>query len=331
MIIITGGAGFIGSSLIHRLNCAGIDDIRIVDRLGTDSKWKNLVNLRFSDYFDCDDFISDLDKTRKPRLIIHLGACSTTYEKDCGYLMKNNFEYSKKLCKWAIRNQIRFVYASSAATYGKGENGFCDSIETAEKLRPINPYGYSKQIFDLWLIRKGYIDKVLGLKFFNVYGPNEYHKGEMRSMVYKAYKQIVNSSKVRLFKSYNPDFKDGMQKRDFIYIQDVVEVIEKVMDNESAVGFLNVGTGNPMTFIDLTDAVFQALKKVKVLSFIDIPEDLRENYQYFTEADTKKLKQFHPEKMMSLNKAIKDYVGNYLEYKDMNFGSVNLPGRAQKI
>lgn len=321
MIIVTGGAGFIGSALIHRLNASGIEDILVVDRLGKDIKWRNLSNLKFADYMDSKDFIADLDRFQGCRLLVHLGACSTTYELDSGYLLKNNFEYSKILCEWAIRNKVRFVYASSAATYGKGEAGFCDSVETAEKLRPINPYGYSKQIFDLWVIRRKYIDQVLGLKFFNVFGPNEYHKGGMRSMVYKAYSQIKANSKVKLFKSYDEKFKDGMQKRDFVYISDVVRVIEKVMEDPSAVGFMNVGTGNAMTFIDLASAVFSVLNKVKILSFIDIPEDLRENYQYFTEADTTKMKKFHADKMMSLNKAVKDYIENYLEHSEMNLRS----------
>lgn len=224
-IIVTGGAGFIGSNVVKRLNELGEDRIFIVDNLNTSEKWKNLVDLTFEDYIHKDEFIEKIDEFKiSTRAIIHLGARSSTTEKDVDFLMKNNYEYTKKLATWSIRNNVRFIYASSAATYGDGSKGFNDDHSLIPQLKPLNAYAYSKQIFDLWALKNGVLDKIVGLKYFNVYGPGEAHKGDMRSMVLKAYEQIKRDGKIRLFKSYNPAYRDGEQMRDFIYVKDAVEM-----------------------------------------------------------------------------------------------------------
>jgi ADP-L-glycero-D-manno-heptose 6-epimerase len=212
MIIVTGGAGFIGSAIIAALNRRHISDILVVDELDTDQKWKNLCNLSFNDYVEKDDFLKIVieDKLNSSfDTIFHLGYCSDTTEKDASYLIKNNYEYSKNLARFATSHNKRFIYASSAATYGDGSNGFSDNLENIEKLKPLNIYGYSKHLFDLWALRRGFFKNIAGLKYFNVFGPNEYHKADMRSFVVKAFEQIKDTGKVRLFKSYKPDYADG--------------------------------------------------------------------------------------------------------------------------
>jgi len=212
MIVVTGGAGFIGSAFVWRLNVEGIDEIVIVDRLGKEEKWKNLVNRRYADFLHKDEFLRLLIKDDLPfkvRAIVHMGACSSTTERDADYLMENNFHYSCRLAEWAMRKRCRFIYASSAATYGDGTLGFDDSDDVSRTLRPINMYGYSKQLFDLWVLRRKAEERVAGLKFFNVFGPNEYHKGDMTSVVFKAFHQIGREGRVRLFKSYRPEYPDG--------------------------------------------------------------------------------------------------------------------------
>ena len=212
MLIVTGGAGFIGSAFVWKLNSEGIDNIIIVDRLGTTDKWKNLVNKRFIDYFHKDDFLEMVCEDRVPfnvRGVVHMGACSSTTERDADYLMENNYRYSRTLAEWAMKKGIRFVYASSAATYGEGSEDFLDNDSVTLSLRPVNMYGYSKQLFDLWVLRNKFHHKIAGVKFFNVFGPNEYHKGDMKSVVYKAYHQIAKTGTVRLFKSYRPELTTG--------------------------------------------------------------------------------------------------------------------------
>jgi ADP-L-glycero-D-manno-heptose 6-epimerase len=212
MIVVTGGAGFIGSAFVWKLNQKGIDDIVIVDHLGASDKWKNLVNLRFADYIHKDDFLRMICADQVPckvRAVIHMGACSSTTERDADYLWTNNYLYSCRVADWALKNQIRLIYASSAATYGDGSRGFSDDDALTPALRPINMYGYSKQIFDLWVLKRGLEKQIAGVKFFNVFGPNEYHKGEMRSVVHKAFGQITETGRVRLFKSCRPEYADG--------------------------------------------------------------------------------------------------------------------------
>ncbi|MDD5091812.1 MAG: ADP-glyceromanno-heptose 6-epimerase, partial [Candidatus Wallbacteria bacterium] len=224
-IIVTGGAGFIGSALIWALNNLGIEEIIAVDHLATGDKFKNLAPLRIKDYFEKDDFLEEIRRSPLSNLtetVFHLGACSSTTEMDASFLVRNNFEYSKKLCSWSLENGARFVYASSAATYGDGAKGFKDNREVIPLLRPLNPYGYSKHLFDCWAMRNGFLDRIAGLKYFNVFGPNEYHKSDMRSVVIKAYEQILHTGRVSLFKSYRPEYQDGGQKRDFIYVKDAV-------------------------------------------------------------------------------------------------------------
>jgi ADP-L-glycero-D-manno-heptose 6-epimerase len=317
MIIVTGGAGFIGSALIAALNKRGIDDILVVDRLASDQRWKNLVNLRFADYMDKDEFLEMVAEDVLPfstEAVFHLGACSSTTETDASFLMENNFEYTRQLAQWTTEENIRFIYASSAATYGDGENGFTDNEEKLETLKPLNPYGYSKQLFDLWAKRNGLLGKIVGLKYFNVFGPNEYHKADMRSFVLKAFEQINTTGKVRLFKSHKPDYKDGEQKRDFLYVKDAVDMTLFFFDNPDTSGIYNLGAGVARSWNDLAKAVFAAMGKKPNIEYIDMPDSVRNQYQYFTEADITKLRDIGYDKQItSLEESVRDYVTQYLE------------------
>ena len=317
MIIVTGGAGFIGSALIAALNKRQITDVLVVDQLGTDQKWKNLRNLSFGDYVEKDDFLEMVveNKLAGPiEAVFHLGACTSTIETNASYLIKNNYEYSKLLAQWATADNIRFIYASSAATYGDGSAGFKDDEEKIDKLRPLNMYGYSKQLFDLWARRAELSKKIVGLKYFDVFGPNEYHKDDMRSFVVKAFEQIKATGKVRLFKSYKPDFKDGQQMRDFIYVEDAVDMTLFFLDNPQLNGLFNVGTAKARTWNDLAKAVFAAMDNKPSIEYIEIPESIRNQYQYYTCADITKLRKAGYKKETTvLEDAIKVYVQNYLQ------------------
>jgi len=317
MIIVTGGAGFIGSALIAALNKRQISDILVVDQLGTDQKWKNLRNLAFADYVEKDDFLEMVveNKLNFPtEAVFHLGACSDTTETNASYLIKNNYEYSKLLAQWATTDNIHFIYASSAATYGDGSAGFSDDEEKIAELRPLNMYGYSKHLFDLWAKRAGLLKKIVGLKYFNVFGPNEYHKGDMRSFVIKAFEQIKAAGKVRLFKSYKPKFKDGGQMRDFIYVKDAVDMTLFFYDNPQTGGLFNIGTGKARTWNDLVKSVFAAMDKKPSIEYIEMPESIRNQYQYFTQADITKLRKAgYKQETTPLEDAVKDYVQNYLQ------------------
>jgi ADP-L-glycero-D-manno-heptose 6-epimerase len=316
MIIVTGGAGFIGSALIAALNKRQITDILVVDELATDAKWKNLVNLSFADYVEKDDFLEMVvaGKVGSPvEAVFHLGACSSTTETNASYLIKNNYEYTKLLTQWATQADIRFIYASSAATYGNGSAGFSDNDEKIHELKPLNMYGYSKQLFDLWAHRVGLLKKIVGLKYFNVFGPNEYHKADMRSFILKAYEQINATGEVRLFKSHNPKYDDGEYLRDFIYVKDAVDMTLFFFDNPKVCGLFNIGTGSARTWNDLVKAVFAAMDKEPNIEYIEMPESIRNQYQYFTEADITKLRTAGYKKQITpLENAIKDYVQKYL-------------------
>lgn len=316
MIVVTGGAGFIGSAIVWRLNTLGNDKIIIVDELGTTDKWKNLVGLKFQEFVHKDDFINAVveDTIDFPvEAIIHMGANSSTTEKDADHLFSNNYLYTKELAKYCLSKNIRFIYASSAATYGDGSLGFDDDESKLESLRPLNMYGYSKQLFDTWAKRNNVLDKIVGIKYFNVYGPNEYHKGDMRSVVHKAFEQIRDSGKVRLFKSLNPKYKDGEQMRDFVYVKDAVDMTLHFLEHKDKNGIYNVGSGKAITWIDLVTALFNAIEKPVNIEFIDLPEHLREKYQYFTEANLSKIKSAgYKYPISSLEEGINDYVKNYL-------------------
>lgn len=316
MIIITGGAGFIGSAMAWELNRQGVRDILVVDNLGSTNKWRNLVGLKYHRYIHKDEFLG-LTKTRymegRIEAVIHMGACSATTETDCDYLIHNNLEYSKTLCRFALERDARFIYASSAATYGDGSRGFDDSDEAMEALQPLNMYGYTKHLFDLWLKGDGLLDKVAGLKFFNVFGPNEYHKDDMRSVVCKAFTQIRQTGKLKLFKSYRQEYAHGEQRRDFVYIKDCVRVIDWLLKNRGVGGVFNVGTGQARTWNDLARSVFAAMGRETQVEYVDMPDALRGKYQYYTCADLKKLAgrgcdvDFRP-----LEDGIADYVQDYL-------------------
>ncbi len=321
MIVVTGGAGFIGSAMIAKLNEKGREDILVVDDLGSTDKWKNLVGKRFADYMHKDTFLKAIDGGTFPRgdfdAIIHLGACSATTERNVDYLMQNNYYYSKRLADYATWSDIRFIYASSAATYGDGERGFSDDDAVTPLLRPLNPYGYSKQVFDLWAMQNGLMDSVAGIKFFNVFGPNEYHKGEMKSLVVKAYRQIMETGTVKLFRSHRDDYKDGEQVRDFIYVKDVTEALWWLLEHKDVNGIYNLGTGVSRSWNDLANAIFSALGKPANIEYIDMPESIRNAYQYHTEATVAKLKgKGFPASFMTLEESVRDYVANYLHPSD---------------
>jgi ADP-L-glycero-D-manno-heptose 6-epimerase len=317
MIIVTGGSGFIGSALIWRLNQLGRTDIIVVDHFGENEKYKNLIPLKFIDIFDREYFGSLVEdgflKNNKVEMIYHLGACSSTTMLDFNYLLHNNYEYSKFLCGNAIDNNIRFIYASSAATYGDGSNGYLDDESKLDTLRPLNGYGYSKHLFDLWIKNNGYLDKVAGLKYFNVYGPNEYHKKDMRSVVNKCFEQIKSTGKSRLFKSTVENVKDGEQKRDFIYVKDAVDMTIFFGENKIVNGIYNIGTGEANSFNSLVKPIFKALGVKENIEYFDMPEVLKNKYQNYTQADITKIRKAGYKKdMTDISDAVIDYVSVYL-------------------
>ncbi|HNQ18182.1 MAG TPA: ADP-glyceromanno-heptose 6-epimerase [Smithellaceae bacterium] len=324
MIIVTGGAGFIGSAFVWRLNREGIRDIIIVDQLGTDDKWKNLVGLTFTDYIHKNEFIEMVIADEVPfevSSVVHMGACSSTTERDADYLWENNYLYSRKVADWALRHNARFIYASSAATYGDGSSGFSDDHEIISRLKPSNMYGYSKQVFDLWVLKNKLEKKMAGIKFFNVYGPNEYHKGDMVSVIYKAFHQIQETGKVCLFKSYKKEYPNGGQMRDFIYVKDCVNVMWWLLENPSVNGIYNLGTGRARTWNDLIAAVFSSMGRKTNIQYIEMPESLRNQYQYFTQAQMDKLKKTGCHvNFSSLEDSVRDYVTNYLQNADPYLG-----------
>ena len=324
MIIVTGGAGFIGSAFVWRLNREGIKDIIIVDQLGTDDKWKNLVGLTFTDYIHKNEFIEMVIADEVPfevSSVVHMGACSSTTERDADYLWENNYLYSREVADWALRHNARFIYASSAATYGDGSSGFSDDHEIISRLKPSNMYGYSKQVFDLWVLKNKLENKMAGIKFFNVYGPNEYHKGDMVSVIYKAFHQIQETGKVCLFKSYKKEYPNGGQMRDFIYVKDCANVMWWLLENPSVNGIYNLGTGRARTWNDLIAAVFSSMGRKTNIQYIEMPESLRNQYQYFTQAQMDKLKKAGCHvNFSSLEDSVRDYVTNYLQNADPYLG-----------
>ncbi len=326
MIIVTGGAGFIGSAFVWKLNQEGMDDIIVVDRLGTSDKWKNLVNLRYVNYLHKSDFYEMIyhDTVRfDVEAVVHLGACSSTTERDADYLWQNNSAYTATLAEWAIDHGVRLIYASSAATYGDGAQGFSDDHAKIPSLKPINMYGYSKQVFDLKALRQGWENTIAGVKFFNVFGPNEYHKGDMASVIFKAFHSIRETGAVKLFKSCRPEYPDGGQMRDFVYVKDCVEVLWWLLKNPDANGIFNLGTGKARTWNDLMGAVFDAMGLEKNITYIDMPQGLRNQYQYFTQADMAKLGDYGcPVEFGPLEDTVRDYVQNYLQKSDPYLGAV---------
>jgi ADP-L-glycero-D-manno-heptose 6-epimerase len=319
-ILVTGGAGFIGSALIWALNQRGHSEIVVTDILGSDEKWKNLVPLKFADYVEAGDFrrrlAADAHAFGRFSTVFHLGACSATTEKNASYLADNNYAYTQELATWSLASEARFIYASSAATYGDGAQGMDDRDDNLHRLRPLNMYGYSKHLFDLYAQRAGWLTRIAGVKYFNVFGPNEDHKGEMRSLVNKAYQQILASGRVQLFKSHKPEFKDGEQMRDFLYVKDAVEMTLHLAEHptgRTAGGLFNLGSGEANTWLTLTRAIFAALNRPPQIDFIEMPEVLRGKYQYFTQADVGKLRSTgYAKPMTSLTEAVRDYVQGYL-------------------
>ena len=317
-VLVTGGAGFIGSALVWALNQRGVERIVVADRLGTDGKWRNLAPLAFEDYLEADDLLPQLERHALGRFdcVLHMGACSATTERDASYLARNNFEFTKRLGEWALGRGARFVDASSAATYGDGAEGMDDhdgSPSALQRLRPLNGYGYSKQLFDLWAARRGVLDRMVGCKFFNVFGPNEDHKGDMRSLVHKAYGQVRETGRVRLFRSHRPDYRDGEQRRDFLYVKDCVAMTLHLAARPGASGLYNLGSGVASTWLDLAGALFAAMGREPDIEFVDMPESIRDKYQYHTQADVAKLRGAgYGAPVTPLGEAVRDYVTGYL-------------------
>ena len=315
MIVVTGAAGFIGSYLVSHLNRRDRENIIIVDDFSFEDKNKNLFGKKIVEQVERDNFIEWFKaNAEKVTFVFHLGARTNTAEFDEAILQKLNVDFSKDVWKICADNKIGLIYASSAATYGLGEHGYVDSEEVIDQLEPLNPYGRSKNEFDKWAFQQSNTPPFwAGLKFFNVYGPNEYHKGRMASVIFHAFNQIKESGAMKLFQSHNPDYKDGEQMRDFVYVQDLAKVMLWLRENMPENGLYNMGSGKARTFLDLVKATFHAMDKKPSISFIPTPEDIRDKYQYFTEADMGKLKQAgYPDEFMTLEEGVEDYVKNYL-------------------
>lgn len=316
-ILVTGGAGFIGSALIHALNQQGWEDILITDFLGNGDKWKNLRALRFDDCLPADRFLQKLEQSAAFygdfSVVFHLGACSSTIESNLDYFLEKNYYYSLRLAEWALARGIRFVYASSAATYGDGAQGWDDKNDHLSCYRPLNPYAYSKYLFDVYAQKHGFLQHAVGIRYFNVFGPNEYHKGEMRSLVCKGYEQILDTGTVKLFRSSHPEYQDGEQRRDFVYVRDAVEMTLHLAKTSSAVGLFNVGSGITHTWIELANAIFSALGCHPRIQFIEMPESVHQQYQYFTRADTAKLRfSGYSRPITPFEDSVREYVTRYL-------------------
>lgn len=316
--VVTGSSGLIGSATVWAINNRNLTNIWSVDDIESGSvKEKNLAPLGYKDHLGVAEFRSlfraDSSKLNDIRTVIHLGACSSTTETNQEYLNDNNFLYTKELCEWSLKNNVRFVYASSASTYGDGKLGMDDQHEDIEKYKPLNLYGWSKHKFDLHAKKSGWLESIVGLKYFNVYGPNEEHKGNMRSVVSKAYEQIVQTGEMTLFKSYHSDFEDGKQMRDFLYVKDAVCMTLWLAENQNINGLYNLGSGKARTWLDLANSIFSALNLEPNIRFVEMPETLKDKYQYFTEAVVTKLEtNGFPVNLFSLEDAVADYVTNYL-------------------
>jgi ADP-L-glycero-D-manno-heptose 6-epimerase len=315
MIVVTGAAGFIGSVLVGKLNSIGIENILMVDDFSNEQKKVNWSSKKFSDKMDRADFLKWFDENASQvTFVYHIGARTDTTEFNKEIFDELNVNYTKAIWNTCTKNNIPLVYASSAATYGGGEQGYADNHNEIPALHPLNPYGWSKQEFDVWALQQiNTPPQWQGLKFFNVYGPNEYHKARMASVIFHSFHQINNTGKVKLFRSHRPDFKDGWQLRDFIYVKDLVNVCIFLMQNKVASGIYNLGTGQARSFYDLADSTFKAMNKTTDIEYVDIPADIRDKYQYFTEADMSKLiAQGYSTPFTSLEEGVRDYVTNYL-------------------
>ena len=309
--IVTGAAGFIGCNVVAELNRRGEERILVVDELGNDDRWKNLRGLKFEDVWLSGRFREAFrgDKLQAVKTVYHLGACSSTTETNANYLLDNNYQYTRELCEWCLGHGARFVYASSAATYGDGSQGYSDADTATPTLMPLNMYGMSKQLFDLWALRTGVLGRIAGLKYFNVYGPGEDHKGDMRSVVHKAYHQIHETGAVKLFKSYRKDYRNGEQVRDFVYVKDAVDLTLFCGENPQASGLFNCGTGQARSWNDLAKAVFAAMKVEPRIEYIEMPVALRSKYQYFTQAEMGKIRAAgYARAFTSLEDGIREYV-----------------------
>jgi len=316
MVVVTGGVGFIGSAIIQALNARGATDFIVVDETDHPEKKKNLTSLKYSELKQKDAFLNSVlnrSVPKKVEAIIHMGACSSTTETDEAFLIRNNYNYTRHLAEYALERGIRFIYASSAATYGNGENGYSDDESKLETLEPLNLYGESKQRFDRWAKEQGVLDRMVGLKYFNVFGPNEYHKEDMQSMVRKGFMQAQDTGKIQLFKSYRTEYADGGQERDFLYVKDAVEMTLFFLDHPDLNGIFNVGAGVARNWIDLATAVFKAMGKEPQIEFIDMPDSIRAQYQYHTCAGIEKIRSAgYTRSITSLEDAITDYIQNYL-------------------
>ena len=325
MILVTGGAGFIGSNLVGELLESGRGPVVVVDRLGTDEKWRNLAKHEIEALLPPEDLPVFLKRRGKQvAYVYHMGAVSSTLERDADLIAATNIRLPQELWTWCVDNTIPFVYASSAATYGDGSAGFKDGADPTAlaKLRPLNAYGWSKHAFDRWVTRQVYSGRPhppqwAGLKFFNVYGPNEYHKGEMRSVVCKAYPRAVAGEPARLFRSLNPDYPDGGQQRDFIYVRDAVAVMLWLHDHHEANGLFNLGTGRAQTWLELMSALYTAVEREMAIEWIDLPGEISDHYQYFTEADTSALREAgYDQPFMGVEEGVQAYVRGFLAAED---------------
>jgi ADP-L-glycero-D-manno-heptose 6-epimerase len=302
--VITGGAGFIGSCLVKGLNEKGTDELIIVDHLGENQeKWKNLNGLKFKDYMEKNEFLKRIEEDRiyDVEKIVHLGACADTTERDLSYLYRNNFLYSQILAGWAVRKTVNFSYASSAAVYGNGSG-------------PLNGYGFSKYLFDTWILNNNMENSVTGFRFYNVYGPNECHKGPMASMIFKGWREIKETGMLELFKSYRSEYKDGEQKRDFIYVMDVVDLMIYLIFEVRHKGIVDIGTGRARSFNEVASVLFKAMKLPEKITYKEMPEDIKKSYQYFTQSDVNKLRELGYDKpFLSIEQGIPQYIKHLKE------------------
>jgi len=328
LAVVTGGAGFIGSNVVASLTKTGNWDVVVSDWVGDDDKRRNIAKHQIVDVVAPEELLTYLDKNKSAiDVIIHMGAISSTTERNVDLIFRNNFVFSRDLWRWASRYQKRFIYASSAATYGDGSAGFSDeaTIAALDRLRPLNPYGWSKHLFDRFVAReldkgRDYPSQWAGLKFFNVYGANEYHKDSMKSVIAQIYPKAARGEAVTLFRSHHPDYEDGGQLRDFIYVRDCSQVVSWLLKNDLVSGLFNLGTGHARSFADLAKAVFAALNRKAFIEYVDTPDDIRDRYQYYTQADMSKIRSAgYADDFTTLEDGIADYVRGYLTQDDPYF------------